>query len=93
MGQINSKVLCKDCKHSRVGWFMYLLDFGSPKSYAYKCSKYTIGGRYDPVLGTTTDERMGSCSGARTDMVCGPLADKWEARDSKRQLFTIIKRS
>ena len=82
-----SKLKCSNCIHSRVSWFNRLIQ----NQYAYKCSKYTIPEKYDPVLGKTTPSEMGACSVARLDRdVCGPEALQWFPKD-KSLMFDYIK--
>lgn len=101
-----SKLLCKDCKHSFVpGYYKFLniifkLGFASEPQYHCRKTYQEKRTEYNPVTGTTyVGARYESCSLTRsfyrhrTDPVadCGPKGQLWQPK-YKKDLFLSITR-
>jgi hypothetical protein len=84
------KILCKDCKFSKVSWFNRMID----NQYAFKCSHPDSW--YQPsedrVTGKPTPGYFQSCSTMRGGLSdgCGKEGKLWSPRN-KKDLFKFIK--
>ena len=86
-------VLCVECKHSFRTWTDILI--GASIRYSLKCRKDYVEDKVeiDPVVGAkTTKGGHSSCGVARIKRdSCGPDGAFWEAKDTKKHFFKIIR--
>lgn len=92
-----SKLLCKDCKHSFVGWQHMLLTLMSfsikPNKYFYRCKQAYKADEeeYNAITGPVKVERhYETCASARLRSgVCGMDGSLWEPKH-KKHLFLML---
>lgn len=96
MSEENSKLLCKDCKHSFVPLdyrFMSMFAFGKLHKFSYKCKKAykSDEDEYNPITGTEKVKRhYETCASARLRSgVCGKDGSLWEPK-KKKHLFLVL---
>ncbi len=93
----NSKLICRDCKHSFVPISDRILAFFNfsfkPNRYAYMCRKSykTDGEEFHVVDGPTKVKRhYENCAATRLRSgVCGPNGSLWEPKH-KKDLFLML---
>lgn len=87
--------LCRDCKFARVSLEDWIIYFGSPSSYSYKCTKTRTKEEIimDPVTGPIKiKSKLKSCSEARCGgEPCGTQARHWSPKH-KKDLFKLLKK-
>lgn len=88
--EYNRELLCKDCQHSYRSWPNRLLGV---KIYQCRLPGNKRPDEYDPVTGKTTPGDYFSCGISRLNSgVCGPQAIHWIPRNSRRDLFLLLKK-
>lgn len=86
----NRELLCKDCQHSYRSWPDRL--FGV-KIYQCRLPGNTQPDEYSPVTGKITKGKYISCGFSRMKSgVCGPQAIHWVPRNTRRDLFLLLKK-
>lgn len=92
---INTVLLCRDCKFSKLGTANIIMTLGGlvgVKDYMYKCSKAVTPAReiIDPVTGPTKIKaEVSYCSVERKHGDCGPTAKNWIPKH-KKDLFKML---
>jgi hypothetical protein len=92
MGQdYNRELICKDCVHSHRSWTHKILGV---QVYQCRLPGNKRPDEYDPATGKTKPGEHFSCGVSRLNSgVCGPQAIHWTPRNSRRHLFTALKKN
>ena len=85
---MNDAPTCKTCVHCRAGWFNRALNL---HSILWECDRVMITGSRNLVTGRVFGDTYMSCAEHR-QRDCGAEARYWVPRDSKKHLFTLLKR-
>lgn len=90
----NSTVFCKDCQHAKVSWHAYLVSFGKPDKYDYKCTAHPIENEENLITGIHPPTRYYSCTSARDSQAkCGEEGRHWKPKElTKSNLLKVLSR-
>ena len=87
----NKEVICKDCRHSHRSIYNKIMFV-----HIYQCRlpENIMADDYDPVTGRTRQGDYNSCRIARLQSsVCGPEGRRWKPKNSRKHLFTVLKKN
>lgn len=89
--EYDQEILCTDCRHAYRPWIHRLLMID-----VYQCRM--PGNRkpdsYDPVTGKTEKGDYASCGVSRLNSGhCGPQGRNWEPKNTRKHMFTMLKKN
>lgn len=87
----NRDLLCKDCVHAHRPLLNRLLFIDV---YWCRLPENRTEDEYDPVTGKTKLGDYASCRIARLhSKICGPEGRRWEPRNTRKHMFTMLKKN
>lgn len=79
---------CKTCIHNRAGFLERVFNY---HPVLWECDREIEKGSVNPVTGIRRPDRFRTCSDQRI-VGCGAEGKYWTPRNTKKFLFTVLKR-